>query len=200
MTDVVADGAKAWAKISKATTFEAWKAISLAVAIGRQAAMSEAKVNGPRGKRYARIFGGWLNDNGFAATSFHVRTACYSFADHMQEIETWRASLPEAHRENQNNVEVCLRNWRKSTKPASPPRRRITLQQAASGHDRPFVASGDQIKRAALAMAKTGGTDLFVMAAAAFATLTVSELVDFINEPQRTRPPRKVALAEATHA
>jgi hypothetical protein len=83
-------------------------------------------------------------------------------------------------------------------KPKAEPRRRVTAQ-AANGNDRPFQASGDQIRRAAAAMSKTGGRDLFVMAAAAFATLTVSDLLDFINEPPGTRIPAmaKVAPVEA---
>jgi hypothetical protein len=54
-------GREAWAAVHKATTFEAWKAIATALAIGRQKSLQLARVNAPHGIKYARAFNAWLD-------------------------------------------------------------------------------------------------------------------------------------------
>jgi hypothetical protein len=195
--DVVTAGLKAWQQVHRATSFQNWKAIALAVSVGRQAAMSEAKVNGPRGARYARIFNGWLDANGFAAMSFHVRTACCAFADHMQEIETWRAALPDTERSSQNNVEVCLRNWRRSTR--MTPQKHHVMSGKRNGGERPVSWPQDCIRRAAAAMRQSTSRDLFVLARAALegAIRGREDLIAILDEPARTRPDPPAAQGRA---
>jgi hypothetical protein len=189
--DIVNAGKAAWQEVHRCTSFENWKAISLAVSVGRQAAMSEAKVNGPRGARYARIFNGWLNDHGFASMSFHLRTACCAFADHMQEIETWRAALPDATR--QNNPEVYLRNWRRSTR-MTMPKHHVTSGKRNGGL-RPVSWPQDHIRRAAANLRQSTSRDLFVLARAALegAIRSRDDLLQLLDEPTPGRIPAKAA-------
>jgi hypothetical protein len=74
------------------TDFAAWKAIAVAVAIGRQQAMTSAGVNRPFGKKYAAAINLWPEDNGFRNIPDGVRGACCALADNMTAIEKWRAS------------------------------------------------------------------------------------------------------------
>jgi hypothetical protein len=149
--------------------------------------MSEAKTNGPRGAKYARIFTAWLEKHGFGSMSYHVRAACCAFADHMQEIETWRAALPDHVRAAQNNVEVVLRNWRKATKPATPPRHHVTSGKRNDG-ERPVSWPQDCIRRAAANMRQNGSRDLFILARAALegAIRSRADLVAILDEPAPT--------------
>jgi hypothetical protein len=191
-------GAEAWAKVHKATTFEAWKAISLAVVIGRQHALRSAGINHPHGTRYSRAYIAWLNENGFASLPFGLRASCCKLADNMTTIEQWRASLTDAERQSQNNPQTVLKNWRRATRLAEPLRRRVT-PHAANG-DRPVQASGDLIKRVAIALRAVRSNDYFVMARAALDALTHADLVGILDEPPRGRQPRKVAAPEPAHA
>jgi hypothetical protein len=82
--------------------------------------------------------------------AYGLRAKCCVLADNMVEIEAWRSRLSEDERASQNNPETVIKHWRKATKSASPPRRRVT-PHAANGNDRP-VQSGDLIKRVGLAI------------------------------------------------
>jgi hypothetical protein len=165
--DPVSEGREAWAKINRATSFASWKAIALAVAIGRQSALREANSNKPFGKKYAAAINRWLDEHGFREMSCGIRSACCVLADHMEQIESWRNSLPGAKR-CQNQPEVIVRNWRRAGKATSRPRQqKIILQHMtseAARKGRAIFWPQDAMRRAHTAMLDSRSTDLLVLA------------------------------------
>jgi hypothetical protein len=200
MTDLddIALGRQAWQKISKATTFTAWKAIAIAVSIGRQHALRLASCNAPHGARYSRAFNAWLDQNGFSSMPYGTRAACCKLADNMVGIEAWRASLPKAAQETQNHPEVIIRNWRKAMRPEQPS---VPVLRHHVKSDRPQPAKGsrqvfwpqDAVKRAADGLRQCRSHDLYTMARAALegAVRGRDDLLELLNE---AAPPTRAPI------
>jgi hypothetical protein len=205
--DPIAEGRAAWAKVHSSTSFEAWKAIAVALAIGRQHSLRLAKVNAPHGARYSRALNAWLSENGFSTMAYGLRAKCCKLADNLVAIEAWRAGLPEGERDSQNNPEVILRNWRRATRAETPAadvavsqRQHVVKSDKPQRNGKPIYWPGDCIKRAALAMRESRSSDLFILAKLALEAALPSraDLLDLLNEPAPTRAPVKSPMpAEA---
>jgi hypothetical protein len=193
----VAEGKAAWDRVHHATTFEAWKTIAAAVAIGRQHALHEASANRPFGTRYGRAFNGWLDANGFRDMPFGVRTACCKLVDHLSEIEAWRASLPEIKRADQCHPETVLRHWRRATAPS--PQHRAIVRRIRELEGKPVYWSQDAMRRAHRAMLESRSSDLLILARVALeaAIRTDGDLLALL-ETSPTRAPAKPAPVEVT--
>ena len=195
--DPIARGRAAWAAIHHATTFESWKAVALAVALGRRQAMHDADVNAPFGTKYRTAINRWLETNGFGGMRYGVRVACCKLVDELQAIEAWRDALPPHIRDSQNNPEVCLRSWRRSIK---PPREPVAQHRPAVVMSGPKGRSvhwhGDHIRRAGLALRESYSTDIFVMARKALEAAIRSEgdLLVLLDPPARSTPQRARAV------
>jgi hypothetical protein len=118
--DAIEAGRQAWARINQATTFEAWKSVAIAIALGRQQALRQAGVNRPYGHKYAAAINQWLCDNGFVGMPYGLRTALCIVADNLTPIETWLAEQPDQRRANLNNPQVIVRNFRRSQNQTPP--------------------------------------------------------------------------------
>ena len=159
-------GREAWAKIH--TSFETWKSICLALAIGRELAFRKSGANAPHGTRYAKCFNAWIKENGFGNMPFGIRASCLRLADHLEETEQWRNDLPGEARQAQNHPQVILRNWRRATGKGETPRGgraryRITTGRVAK-NGRTISWPQELIRKAALAMKESRSTDNFVIA------------------------------------
>jgi hypothetical protein len=174
MSDVVdtateiARGREAWAKIGTATSFASWKAICLALAIGREQAFRKSGANAPHGTRYSRCFNEWLKANDFGNMPFGIRAACLRLADHLGDIEQWRAGLPGDARQAQNHPQVILRNWRKATGRGTAPKAwpKANGKRAYAGN-RPICFDQEAVRRAGLAMKESRSSDWFKLAGVA---------------------------------
>jgi hypothetical protein len=62
---VIRAGLESWEAITKAESFEGWKAIGKALAIGRDMALHSTGANAPMGRRYSAAFSAWINRHGF---------------------------------------------------------------------------------------------------------------------------------------
>jgi hypothetical protein len=203
--DEIALGREAWAKISQTTTFAAWKAIAVALALGRAHALRLAGANRPYGAKYARAFNGWLDENGFRSMSYGTRAACCKLADNIAAIETWRSTLSMIEQASQNHPETIIRGWRRSGKVerAPPSPRHVVLSE------KPRQKGGqaiywDQaaIKRAADAMREARSQDYYVMAKISLeaAVRSRDDLLELLNDgapmPAPVKPgPLAIALA-----
>jgi hypothetical protein len=206
--DAISDGRLAWTKIRSVTTYESWKMVAVAVAIGRQQAMAAIGSNKPFGTKYRHAINRWLEDNGFREMRMGIRTACCLLADHMQEIEAWRATLPASEQREQNHPEVIIRNWRRATRadrdigPRKTTVRHTVISAKRDGFGKPINPGGDMVRRvgSALSPAVPPGTDIYKLSAIAIcAVLSDPDLIGLLNEapPNHTR---RTAVDAELHA
>jgi hypothetical protein len=166
----VAQGREAWAAVHCATTYESWKAIAVAVGIGRQCSLRLANVNRPFGAKYARAFNAWLDENGFREMPYNLRVACCRLSDNIVEIEHFRLGLSAAERAAQNHPETIIRHWRRATRPE--PRKAAVSNETTEkrpGKKQQVYHRGvhwhqDMVRRGALAMRDSGSSDWFRLA------------------------------------
>jgi hypothetical protein len=105
-------GQEAWHRLGRDHTWENWRHVGAALLIGRSGAMREAAVNRPVGRRYNAAFAAWLAKFGFENFDKADRSRLFAVMDHLDEIETWRATLTLAQRLRLNHPSAVLRNWK----------------------------------------------------------------------------------------
>jgi hypothetical protein len=204
--DALNDGRLAWTKIRSVTTFESWKMVAAAVAIGRQQAMAAIGSNKPFGTKYRHAINAWLEQNGFREMRMGIRTACCILADHLEDIEVWRASLPASEQREQNHPEVIIRNWRLATRADRDIEPRKTMRHTVTGvkrnsHGKPLNPGQDMVRRVAAAIREGWTTDTFMLATTAIrAMLSDPDLVSLLNEAPATSHTRRTAPADADAA
>jgi hypothetical protein len=81
--------------------------------------MHEAGVNRPIGPRYKAAFAAWLKKFGFENLDKADRSRLFVVMDHLEEIETWRATLTPKQQLCLNHPSAVLRKW-KSAHAISP--------------------------------------------------------------------------------
>jgi len=116
-------GQEAWHRLGRDHSWEDWRHVGAALLIGRSGAMREAAVNRPVGRRYNVVFAAWLNKFGFENLDKADRSRLFAIMDHLDEIETWRATLTPAQRLRLNHPSAVFRKW-KSANAISQNRRR----------------------------------------------------------------------------
>ena len=199
--DAIEAGRDAWATIHHATSFEAWRAVALAVAIGRQHALREAGANKPFGKKYAAAINRWLENNGFREMPFGIRSSCCILADNIAAIDAWRTSLPSAEQGRQNNPQVILRNWRRATGQRSRPRAVPTATpKIKNRYHAPVRFSQDMVRRAAMAMRENFSNDVYALARICLMAAIPHEgcLADLLPAAPPPKPaPRQIAAPVA---
>lgn len=90
---VVERGRQAWQSLKADETFEKWIAIGRAVEVGRSEIMRLLHTNQPKGGQWGRVFGAWLEAEGFAEIDKGVRSRLQDCLDNLPAIEAWRQSL-----------------------------------------------------------------------------------------------------------
>jgi|SRR6266513_2860150 len=139
-----------------------------------------------------------------------MRTACCALADNMSAIETWRASLSNTDKTAQNNPQVVIRSWLRSTRkteqPSSPlaPQRakRLAVFELAAPVHWPQAA----MRRAHQAMLDSRSRDLLTLARAVQGAIRHErDLLDLLPPEPATASPRPGRrrtghASEAAHA
>jgi hypothetical protein len=105
-------GQQAWHRLGRDDAWEHWTHVGAAVVIGRSRAMHEAAVNRPVGRRYKLLFAAWLKKFGFENIDKADRCRLFAVMDHLEEIETWRATLTPTERLRLNHPSAVLRKWK----------------------------------------------------------------------------------------
>jgi hypothetical protein len=95
---LVRRGLDAWREINKAESFDGWKAIGAALAVGKAHALRVTGANAAWGRNYSREFSDWIKRHGFDSTANSVRSVAIELHENAKAIETWRATLPEKQR------------------------------------------------------------------------------------------------------
>src|SRR5262249_7823638 len=111
----VLEGKEAWQRLQNNPSWQDWLAVGKAHVIGRAAAMREARVNTPKGRRYNAAFTAWQSKHGFENLDSGDRCRLFEVMDHLPEIEAWRQTLTPRQRAGLNHPSTVLRRW-KATK------------------------------------------------------------------------------------
>jgi hypothetical protein len=209
MSDVDHDqielGREAWAAIHHATSFESWKAIALAVAIGRKHALREAGSNTPYGKKYSVAIRHWLDANEFREMPFGIRSSCCVLADNIDAIQSWRATLPASEQASQNHPQVIMRRYRRATEAeVSQIRRHVVTKVTAKATKRAPCTTvrwpQAAIKRAGDAMRQSWSNDCYRLATIALQAAIRDErdILELLPADPPPKPaPRQIAAPAA---
>lgn len=109
----VAEGRAAWTrrKAETATSWDDWKLIGRALAVGRQEALTRANKARPVGQKYNKAFGDWLQMHGFDDIDKSDRAKLLQLIDNLKSVEEWRANLTEGQRARYNAPSTIWRAW-----------------------------------------------------------------------------------------
>ena len=90
-------GAEAMERLTKSCSWDDWKLVLPAVDIGRTAAMLEARVNKPTGRKYSEAFHKWARLHSafepIANLDKSDRSRLFECFRNLDAIDAWRASL-----------------------------------------------------------------------------------------------------------
>ena len=112
---IIRAGREAWEAINKAESFDGWKAIGAALAIGREYALRATGANAPMGRPYSWIFSSWCRKHGFGKMSPAIRSWCLALNENLAAITAWRDSLPSGRgRRPPVNPQSLVKGWRRS--------------------------------------------------------------------------------------
>lgn len=109
----IRQGVEAWRLTQKSASYDNWKAIGLALRIGRDVATRATGVT--TGRHYAKVFCDWADQYGFAGMHKSDRWAAVDLAENTEDIETWRTTLSEKDRRRLTHPLSNLRAWRRET-------------------------------------------------------------------------------------
>ncbi len=122
----ILDGQEAWQRLGRDHTWEDWTQVGAALLVGRNRAMREAAVNQPVGRRYNVLFAGWLEQFFFENIDKADRSRLFAVMDHVEEIETWRASLTPTERLRLNHPSAVFRKWKSANAISPNPNSRLS--------------------------------------------------------------------------
>jgi hypothetical protein len=111
----ISAGRDAWEAINKAQSFEGWKAIGAALAVGKAHALRVTGANAAWGRNYSREFNLWVRQHGFDKMPAATRSVAVELHEHAEAITAWRDTLPERQRKRLVHPLSVTRRWRAST-------------------------------------------------------------------------------------
>ncbi len=129
-------GIEAWTAITKAESFEGWKAIGRALQVGRDHALRATGANAPMGRRYSTAFCDWIKQHHFDRMPKSTRSVALELNENIAAIEAWRSTLTEKQRRRCVHPLSNVRRWRSATAQAKS----IDAHRAATAAWRRFVA------------------------------------------------------------
>lgn len=115
MQRTIRQGRDAWMTITKSESFENWKTIGTALAIGKAHALKVTQANAAWGRNYSREFSSWLKQYGFTGMRPSDRSIAIELVENLPSIEQWRNGLPERERHRLRSAQANVRRWRAAT-------------------------------------------------------------------------------------
>ena len=112
---VVRAGVDAWQAIGKADSFENWKAIGAALAIGKAHALRTTGANAAWGRNYSRAFCDWMREHHFDRMPKSTRSVAIELHENVEAITAWRAALSDKQRRRLVHPLSNVRRWRSAT-------------------------------------------------------------------------------------
>lgn len=199
-TEIIGAGQAAWQRLRdrERRSFDDWILVGSALLLLRATAMRQAATNTPFGAKYNKIFGSLLRERGFDDIDNQQRYRAIQVVEHRQEIEQWRASLPEKKSARMNHPNPCWHGWKRSQAAGEPSAaREHVIGARPNQRGRPIFWGGDAIRRAADAMRESRSNDWLILARLALqAAIRSADDLDALDSvPMRT--PKKRAPAEA---
>ena len=107
-------GREAWQAINRAKSFDGWRAIGAALAVGKHHALKITGANAAWGRNYSWEFSQWIKRHGFEKMAKSVRSVAIELHENAASIEAWRATLPERQRKRLVHPLSNVRRWRAS--------------------------------------------------------------------------------------
>ena len=108
-------GRDAWHLVGKAESFENWKLIGAALAIGKQRALCATGANDTSSRHYIKWFSRWLLENGFGVMKPQTRSWAIALYENAEAITAWRDGLPAGRgRRPPINPQSCVKGWQRS--------------------------------------------------------------------------------------
>ena len=145
--DPVALGRAAWGRIKEASrkSWGDWKLLGAALLVGKKHALNVANKFRPEGSKYNKAFGDWCQVHGLDEIDKSDRGKLLKIMENIDEIEKWRAKLPEGKRVQLNHPSSVWRAW---TCPNRGNRGRPrTYQSNGKVNGEPFTFSGKTLRR-----------------------------------------------------
>jgi hypothetical protein len=135
---VIRAGRDAWQEISKAESFDSWKLIGAALAIGKEHALRITQANAAWGRNYSKAFGEWMKEHGFTDMRPSDKSYAIALHEHFSEIVAWRAGLSDKQRSRLTTAQSNVKRWRATT--VQRPACSAELRTKATMHWRRFLA------------------------------------------------------------
>jgi hypothetical protein len=114
--NIIRAGLDAWRSIGKAESFDNWKAIGAALAIGKAVALRATGANRAWGRNYSRVFCDWVKQHRFDAMPASVRSAAIELHENIDPIMAWRETLSEKERCRLIHPLSNVRRWQAASK------------------------------------------------------------------------------------
>jgi hypothetical protein len=108
-------GREAWEQINKAESFEGWRRIGAALAIGRAHTLRLSGANAPEGQNYCRHFSAWAKEHGFGTMRPSDRSYAVALHENIGAITAWRAGLSDREHGRLVTAQSNVKRWRATT-------------------------------------------------------------------------------------
>ena len=112
---IIKTGLECWQAIERAESFENWKSIGAALAIGKAHALRVTGCNCAWGRNYSRVFCDWMREHHFDRMPKSTRSVAIELHENIFAIEAWRATLTEKQRRRLVHPLSNVRAWRQAT-------------------------------------------------------------------------------------
>src|SRR5262245_38059658 len=112
---IVRAGSDAWRLIDKSQSFDAWKKIGAALAVGKAHTLDVTRANAAWGSAYSKVFSQWMQQHGFGKMLKSTRSHAIDMFENIDAIEQWRSTLTDRERRRLQGPQQNLRRWRRET-------------------------------------------------------------------------------------
>jgi hypothetical protein len=113
--NIIRAGLDAWRSIGKAESFDNWKAIGAALAIGKAQALRVTGANRAWGRNYSKVFCDWIKAHHFGSIPKSVRSVAIELHENIEAIAAWRMTLSEKERQRLIHPLSNVRRWKAVT-------------------------------------------------------------------------------------
>ena len=94
--EFIRTGLDAWREINRAESFEGWKRIGAALAVGKAHALKVSRARTAWGRTYSREFSLWVRQHHFDKMPAATRSVAVELHEHAEAITAWRNEFARA--------------------------------------------------------------------------------------------------------
>jgi hypothetical protein len=149
ITSVVQRGQAALVRLEQNQTWADYVAVIVALAVGRE--VCRQAIGQVKGRHFNEAMGRWLRCYGFDRIHKADRSRMLRCADHLPDINAWRAELPLHEQLELNHPRVVFRRWTRSLqegaskppKEEKPPKEKKPAEEEKPSLDAAWIAATD---------------------------------------------------------